>query len=68
MTELEGQHQWQPVRRGGDVLLFARFVSVALRCGRVERRAASKALGRVVRHADGLFKRLMRQELSSTLN
>ena len=35
---------------------FTDLVSVALRCGRVEQRAASKALGRVVRRADGLFK------------
>ena len=50
--------RWQPPRRANDALVFLNAQSGTLRCGRVEQRAASKALGRVVRRADGLFKRL----------
>ena len=49
--------RWQPPRRASDVLLLLEQ-SGTRRCGRVERRAASRALGRVVRNADGLFKRV----------
>eukprot|EP00964_Phaeocystis_antarctica_P018879 scaffold10401_cov65-Phaeocystis_antarctica.AAC.10 len=45
------QH-WQPLQRASDAqLLNARLGS--RRCGRVERRAASEALGRVARHGIG---------------
>ena len=54
-----GSHErWQPPRRASDALVFLNAQSGTLRCGRVEQRAASKALGRVVRRADGLFKRV----------
>ena len=46
----------QPPRRASDALVFFIAQSGTLCCGRVEQRAASKALGRVVRHAEGLFK------------
>ena len=48
----------QPPRRASDTLGFFHAQSGTLCCGRVKRRAASKALGRVVRRADGLFKRV----------
>ena len=54
--------RWEPPRRASDaLLLILNAQSGTLRCGRVERRAASKALGRVVRHGVGLIK--MRQGL-----
>ena len=55
--------RWQPPRRASDTLLILNAQSGTLRCGRVERRAASEALGRVVRHGVGLIKRVMRQGL-----
>ena len=48
--------RWQPPRRASDAIVLFHAQSGTLCCGRVERRAASKALGRVVRHANGLFK------------
>ena len=48
----------QPPRRASDALVFLTAQSGMLCCGRIERRTASKALGRVVRHANGLFKRV----------
>ena len=56
--------RWQPPRRASDtLLLILNAQSGTLRCGRVERRAASEALGRVVRHGVGLIKHVMRQGL-----
>ena len=54
--------RWQPPRRASDALLLLNAQSGTLRCGRVEQRAASKALGRVVRLGVGLLKRVMRQQ------
>ena len=48
----------QPPRRASDALVLFIAQSGTLCCGRVEQRAASKALGRVVRRADGLLKRV----------
>ena len=57
-----GHKRWEPPRRASDaLLLILNAQSGTLRCGRVERHAASKALGRVVRHGVGLIK--MRQGL-----
>ena len=55
-----GSHErWQPPRRrASDALAFLTAQSGTLCCGHVEQRTASKALGRVVRRADGLFKRV----------
>ena len=50
--------RWQPPRRASDALVFLNAQSGTLWCGWVEQRAASKALGRVVRRANGLFKRV----------
>ena len=50
--------RWQPPRRVSDALVFLNAQSGTLCCGCVERCATSKALGRVVRRADGLFKRV----------
>ena len=50
--------RWQPPRRANDALVFLNAQSGTLRCGRVEQRAASKALCRVARRANGLFKRV----------
>jgi hypothetical protein len=47
----------QPPRRAGDAILL-NLQPGMLRCGRAERGAASKALGRVIRHADSLLKRV----------
>ena len=48
--------RWQPPRRASNALVFVNAQPGTLCCDRVERRAASKALGRVVRHAGGLSK------------
>ena len=48
--------RWQPPRRASDTLVLLNAQSGTLCCGRVEQRAASRALGRVARRADGLFK------------
>ena len=50
--------RWQPPRRASDTLVLLNAQSGTLWCGWVEQRAASKALGRVVRRANGLFKRV----------
>jgi hypothetical protein len=51
-----GSHErWQPPRRASDAIVFLNAQFGTLCCGRVERCAASKALGRVLRHADGLM-------------
>ena len=50
--------RWQPPRRASDVVVFFNTQTGTLCCGRVEQRAASKALGRVVRRADCLLKRV----------
>ena len=50
--------RWQPPRRASNALVFVNAQPGTLCCDRVERRAASKALGRVVRHAGGLSKRV----------
>ena len=44
----------QPPRRASDAILL-NVQPRMLRCGRAKRRAASRALGLVIRHADGLF-------------
>ena len=48
--------RWQPPRRASDAIVFLNTRSGTLCCGRVEQRAASKALCSVVSHAEGLFK------------
>ena len=48
--------RWQPPRRASDALVFLSAQSGTLCCGRVEQCAASNALGRIARRADGLFK------------
>ena len=49
------QHHWQPLQRASDALLRLTARLGSRRCGRVERRAASEALGRVARHGIGLY-------------
>ena len=50
--------RWQPPRRASDALLLLIAQPGMLCCGRVEWCAVSNALGRVVRPADSLFKRV----------
>ena len=54
--------RWQPPRWASDALLLLDAQYGTLRCGRVERRAASEALGRVVKLGVNLLKRVMRQQ------
>ena len=52
------QHHWQPVQRASDAILRLTARLGTLRFGRIERRAASKALGRIVRYGVGRICRL----------
>ena len=55
--------RWQPPRWASDALFLLDAQYGTLRCGRVERRAASEApLGRVVKLGVNLLKRVMRQQ------
>ena len=57
---VNGQKRWHPPRRASDALVLLNVQFGELRCGRVERRAASEALGRVAnRHGVGLLKRIL---------
>ena len=50
------QKRWQPPRRASDALTLLNAQSGTLCC--VKRRSAFKVLGRIVRRADGLLKRV----------
>ena len=52
---MDTQDHWHPLQRASDALLRLTARLGTLRCGRVERRADSEALGRVVRHGVGLL-------------
>ena len=54
------QHHWQPLQRASDALLRLTARLGTLRCGRIEQRAASKALGRILRHGVSLLEREIR--------
>ena len=54
LTVVVSHKRGQPPRRASDAILL-NVQPRMLRCGRAKRRAASRALGLVIRHADGLF-------------
>eukprot|EP00964_Phaeocystis_antarctica_P016448 scaffold9093_cov80-Phaeocystis_antarctica.AAC.2 len=55
---MDTQDHWHPLQRASDALLRLNARLGTLRCGRIERRAASKALGRIVRYGVGRICRL----------
>eukprot|EP00964_Phaeocystis_antarctica_P080349 scaffold50183_cov70-Phaeocystis_antarctica.AAC.3 len=55
---MDTQDHWHPPQRISDALLRLTARLGTLRCGRIERRAASKALGRIVRYGVGRICRL----------